>query len=85
MQAMRSDALTALKCLAEELRNNNLVLSDRKWKEELDNICIWASGEGTKSSLVAINKRIEDIKLKVREGLTFFCLSIPFHTSFLVK
>ncbi len=68
MQAMRSDALTELKRLAEEVRNSNFVSSDRKWKEELDNICIWANGEGTKSSLLEISKRIEDIKLKVREG-----------------
>ncbi len=75
MQAMRSDALTELKRLAEEVRNSNFVYSDRKWKEELDNICIWASGDGSNSSLPEINKRIEDIKLKVRGRITLFCFS----------
>ncbi len=42
--ALGADALT------EELRNSNFVSSDRKWKEELDNICIWASGDGSNSS-----------------------------------
>ncbi len=75
---MRSDALTSLKSLAEELRNSKFVSSDRKWEDELENVCIWANSEGTKSSVVEIDRRIGE--LKVRHRLIFSYRSIPFHT-----
>ncbi len=72
MQSRRVNALTDLECLAENLKNCKTVLPERPWEGELDEICIWAINDGTKSSLPEINKRIEDINLKVRNGLSFF-------------
>ncbi len=65
MPAMRNNALTELKRLAEEVRNSKFVSPDRHWEEELDAICIWANNDGTKSSLFEINKRMGDIQQKV--------------------
>ncbi len=79
MQSRRINSLTDLKCLAENLNKCKTVLSERLWEGELDETCVWAITEGTKSSLPEINKRIEDIKLKVRNGLLFFCLPIIVH------
>ncbi len=73
MPDQRNNALTELKHLVENLKKCKLVLSDRIWKEELDQICIWANNEGTTSSLPEINKRTNDIKLKVRDQIIIFC------------
>ncbi len=71
MQTRRNNALAALKRLAENLTNSEIVLSDKEWAEELGETCIWVDNDGTKSSLPEINKRIEDIKSKAREQLFF--------------
>ncbi len=73
---MRTTALTDLSLLGEELRSSGIVLSDTKLLEELEQICFWASYEGTRSSLPEITKRIDDIKLKVRDLLHLLCISI---------
>ncbi len=80
MPAMRKNALRELKRLAEELRNSKVVSSDRHWEEERDAICLWANNDGTKSSLLEINKRIGDIQQKVR-----FFLSVYSHLSMLAQ
>ncbi len=74
MQSRRINAITVLKCLAENLNKCKTVLSERPWEGELDETCIWVVNDGTKSSLPEINKRIEDIKWKVHYGLQFFRL-----------
>ncbi len=66
MQAERENALTKLKRLAENLQSCTKVLPDRTWGDEVDEILVWAYNDGSNSSLPEINKRIEDIKLKVR-------------------
>ncbi len=77
MQAMRKNALTELKRLAEEVRNSKAVTPDRHWEEELDAICSWVNNDGTKSSLLEINKRIGEIQEKVRFLLSIFsCLFV---------
>ncbi len=69
MRPSRTNALTELKCLAETLRNSKVVLSDRMLVEELRQICLWVDNEGAKSSQFEIIRRIEFLKLKVREQL----------------
>ncbi len=77
MQSRRKYALAELKRLAEDLKSCKKVLPRRMWEEELDRIGVWANGDGTKSTLPEINKRMGDIKLKVRHWSTLFCLSVP--------
>ncbi len=69
MQAMRKDALTDLKHVAETLKNSRVVLSNRTLVDELAQTCVWANNDGAKACLSDIQKRIEYISLKVREGL----------------
>ncbi len=69
MQHRRQNALTDLKCRAEKLSNSRIVLSDGRLEEEIAKICAWANTEGSKSCLPEIDKKIEAIKLKVREQL----------------
>ncbi len=79
MQVERDSALTELKRLAENLQSCSKVLPDRAWEEEINQMFTWAHNDGTESSLPEINKRIEDIKSKVRGWSTiFFFLSMPF-------
>ncbi len=83
MQTRRKNALTELKRLAEYLKDCKTVFPDQTWVEELDRICVWANNDGTRTSLPEINKRIEDIRLKVRHRFTL--LSLPcLYSSFLV-
>ncbi len=81
MQGQRNNALMELKRLAKNLTKCKLVHSDRPWKEELEEVFIWANNEGTKSSLSEINKRIRDNKLKVRNQVTFFLFSHVFNSA----
>ncbi len=76
MKAMRTNALNDLRHIVEELKYCSIVLSDTKLLEELDKICTWANNEGSKLSLPEINKRIDDIELKVRDSLHLLCISI---------
>ncbi len=69
MQAKRENALTDLKRLAETLKNSRVVLSDKALVEELEQTCVWASRDGTKACLPDIQKRIDDISLKVCKRL----------------
>ncbi len=78
MQVGRDSALTELKRLAENLQSCSKVLPSRAWEEEINQMFLWAHNDGTKSSLPEINKRIEDIKSKVRDRLTILFFSIPF-------
>ncbi len=73
MRVRRNNALTELKSLAENFTNCKIVLSDRTLKEWLEEMLIWANNDGIKSSLTEIKKRINDIKLKVRNEVTFSC------------
>ncbi len=79
MQSRRIFALMDLKCLTENLKKCKSVVSDRTWEEELDQICIWAKNDGTKSGLPEISMRIEDIKLEVLDRLTFLSLFFVFN------
>ncbi len=76
MQAQRTNALTNLKLLVEELQYGGIALSDTKLVEVFDQIFVWANNEGDKSCLPEIYKRIDDIKLKVRDHLNLLCISI---------
>ncbi len=73
MQGERENALTELKRLSENLKSCKQVLPDGTWEDEVDQILVWACNDGCNSSLPEINKRIEDIKMKVRASLTLFC------------
>ncbi len=73
MQTRRNTALKELERLAEELRNNKVVSSDRTLVTELNKICYWANNEGAKSSLPEINRRMDYTKEKVGERLIVFC------------
>ncbi len=75
-QAERTKTLTNLLHIVEEFNYSGIVLSDTKLLEELDQTCRWANNEGGKSSLPEINKRIDDIELKVRDRLHLLCISI---------
>ncbi len=77
MQSIRTNALADLRRLAEDLRSSKVASSDRTWKEELDQICIWAYNEGAKSSLPEIEKRINDTKSKVGDQITILCFCVP--------
>ncbi len=73
MRVRRNNALTELKTLAENVKNCKLVLSDRTLKEWLEQMLMWANNDGVKSSLTEVEKRINHIKLKVRNQVMFFC------------
>ncbi len=66
MQVERENALTELKHLSENLKSCKKFLPDRTWEDEVDQILVWACNDGCTSSLPEINKRVEDIKMKVR-------------------
>ncbi len=72
MQTERNTALTKLKRLAENLQSCSKVLPDRAWEEAVNQMFTWAHNDGAKSSLPEINKRIEDVKSKVRDRLNIF-------------
>ncbi len=67
METKRSIALMDLKRLAENLQKCKFALPDRAWVDELEQICLWANNDGTKSCLPEIHTRIEAIKTKVSE------------------
>ncbi len=67
METKRSIALMDLKRLAENLQKCKVALPDRACIGELEQICIWANNDGTKSCLLEIHTRIEAIKTMVCE------------------
>ncbi len=67
MRTNRSNALTSLRQLAEELRNSKVVSS--RMIEDVGRTRTLANIDGTKSWLPEMNKWIESIKSKVRERL----------------
>ncbi len=67
METKRGIALMDLKRLAENLQKCKVALPDRAWIEELEQMCIWANNDGTKSCLPEIHTRIEAIKTMVCE------------------
>ncbi len=69
MPLKRETALAGLRCLAGELRNSRVVLSDRTLIYEFEQTCVWANNDGAKACLSDILKRVEHISLKVREEL----------------
>ncbi len=82
MKAMRTNVLNDLRHIVEELKYCSIVLSDTKLLEELEQTCFWASNEGNRSSLPEITKRIDDIKLKVRDLSHLLCISIHIINTF---
>ncbi len=68
MKARRRNALTDLTRLSETLKNSRIVISNNALVEELEKTCVWASRDGIKACLPDIQKRIDDISLKVREA-----------------
>ncbi len=84
MHARRNTALTELKRLAEELRNSNIVSSNRPLVEELGQTCIWASNAGTRSNMAEIQVRIESITTMVRVLLINSLRFMPYPPTLLV-
>ncbi len=74
--SQRASLIIDLKLLVKELKYRGITLSDTKLLEELEQICFWASNEGSMSRLPDISKQVDDIKLKVRDLSHLLCFSI---------